>query len=133
MFVTFPWGKFQYYMFGKNPQNRIIFGFKWWGMLYIRVKSTFGQEFVRYLMSVLNFSLSQRNNYKWTADFCLQLQTNFSFVRLLVIGQFHYGPYLVMGAQRRENIDLSIRKIFPIGLPLDADPYLRCGEKSFRS
>ena len=40
-----------------------------------------------------------------------------------MIGQFHYGPYLVKEAQRRENVDLSMRKIFSVGLPLDTDPY----------
>ena len=74
------------------------------------------------------FSLSRRNNYKWTADFCLLVLLNFSFVTLLLIGQFHSGPYLIMEALRGENIDSSMRKIFSIGLPFDPDPYQRCGE-----
>ena len=53
-------------------------------------------------------------------------------VTLLVIGELHYGPYLVMEALRRENVDLSMRKIFFLGLPLDTDPYQRCGKKKFQ-
>ena len=49
-----------------------------------------------------------------------------------MIGQFHNGPYLVMEAQRRENIDLSMRKIFSIVLPFDTDLYQKCGEKKFQ-
>ena len=103
-------------------------------MLYIFFKSIFGQESVRYLMSELNFpSRNEIIMNEQLADFCLLLQTNFSFVTLLAIGQFRYGPFLVKEAQRRENVDLSMRKIFSIGLPLDTDPYQRCGEKSSRS
>ena len=101
-------------------------------MLYICLKSIFGQESLRYLMSVRNFH-SRNEIIMNDIDFCILLQTNFSFVTLLVIGQFHYCPYLVTEAQRRENVDLSMRKIFSIGLPLDTDSYQRCGEKSSRS
>ena len=39
---------------------------------------------------------------------------------------------IVKEAQRRENVDLSMIKIFSVGLPLDTDPCQRCGEKSSR-
>ena len=100
-------------------------------MLYIRSKSIFGEESVRYLMSVLNFLSRNEIMMNEQLIFCLVLPTNFSFVTLLVIGQCYYGPF--KEAQRRENIDLSMRKIFSIGLPFDTDPYQRCGEKSSRS
>ena len=84
-------------------------------------------------MAVLNFLSHNEIIMTEQLIFVYYCRRISKFVTLLVIGQFHYGPYLVMQAQRRENIDLSTRKIFSIWLPLDTDPYQRCGKKSSRS
>ena len=44
-----------------------------------------------------------------TADFCLLLQTNVSFVTLLVIDQFHYGPYRQNYVQTSNNEEIPVQ------------------------